>query len=331
MNDNINTGGYMTIKPGIREFLWMVAGAVILLVVILLVLHFKVTANPAQQLAFKARRADLAGRMRLTLASASEAEKNAVLAVTDQDSLAFADQARMATAEVERESKELGELLATGGTQDEKDILAQFSREFVKLKLIDDDLLGLAVKNTNIKAYGLAFGPAADTLTELNAALARLVEKSAGSADDRNVAMLVFGAQTAALRIQILLAPHIAEESNAKMDELESRMAGEDQLVRKDLDSLAGLQEFHGDPDLETAESGYARFSEIRKQILALSRENSNVRSLAISLGQKRTVLLLCQDALSALQDAILKEPVEGYEYGFNPRSLQTDKTGAGK
>ena len=318
----------MTIKPGIKEFLWMATGAAILLVVIFVALHFRTGQGPAEQFAFKAKRVDLVARMRLTLASASEAEKSAVLAVTDQDSQTFADQARAATAEVELERKELGELLAAGGTRGEKDLLAQFSKVFTDFQRIDNDLLVLAVKNTNIKAYGLAFGPAADALKEMDTALSSLVAKSAGSPEAGNVTSLAFGAQTAALRIQTLLAPHIAEESDKKMDELEALMTKEDQDVRKDLDGLVSLQKLHGDPDLETAASDYARFSEVRGRILALSRENTNVRSLAMSLGQKRKVLFLCQDALSALQQAIQEEPVSGvnYEPVSGPRSLQVGK-----
>ena len=314
----------MTIKPGIKEFLWMVTGAVIFLVGTLIVLHFQTKQNPAEQLVFKAKRVELVDRMRLTLTSASEAEKSAVLAVTDEDSQTFADQARAATAEVERERKELGALLAKGGTQSEKDLLAKFSKAFTDLQHIDNDLLALAVKNTNLKAYSLAFGPAADVLKEMNTALSKLVEKSAGSPEAENVALLAFGAQTSALRIQTLLAPHIAEESDKKMDELEALMTKEDQQVRKDLDGLASLAKFRNDPDLETARSDYTKFSEIRVRILALSRENTNVLSLAMSLGQKRKALVLCQDALSALQQAIQEESISGVNdvSASNPRSL---------
>ena len=320
----------MIIKPSIKEFLWMISGAVIFLVGTLIVLHFRTGQNPTDQLVFKAKRVDLVARMRLTLTSASEAEKSAVLAVTDQDSQTFADQARAATAEVERERKELGALLAKGGTQSEKDLLAKFSKAFTDLQHIDNDLLALAVKNTNLKAYSLAFGPAADVLKEMNAALSRLVAKSAGSPEAENVALLAFGAQTAALRIQTLLAPHIAEESDKKMDELETLMANEDQQVRKDLDSLTSLPKLRGDPALETARSSYAQFSDIRVRILALSRENTNVRSLSMSLGEKRKALLLCQGFLSALQQAIQDEPIPGvnYESASNPRSLQVGKLG---
>lgn len=315
----------MRIKLGIKEFIWMATGAVIFLVVVLVALHFRIAQRPAEQLVFKAKRMDLVARVRLTLVSASEAEKSAVLAVTDQDSQTFADQARAATVEVERERKELGELLAAGGTQGEKGLFVQFSKAFTELQNIDNDLLGLAVKNTNIKAYSLAFGPAADALKTMDIALSKLVAKSAGSPESGSVALLAFGAQTAALRIQILLAPHIAEESDKKMDELEVLMVNEDQQVRKDLNGLASLQKLHGDPDFETATSDYARFSEVKGRILVLSRENTNVKSLAISLGQKRKVLFLCQEVLSALQQAIQEEPISGVNYGFvsSPRSLR--------
>jgi len=323
----------VTIKPGIKELLWMATGAVLLLAVVLVVLHFHTGQSPAEQLAFKAKRVDLVARMRLTLASASEAEKSAVLAVTDQDSQTFADQARTATAEVERERKELGALLAEGDTQGERDLLAHFSTVFADFQRIDNDLLDLAVKNTNLKASSLAFGPAADALKDMDTALSRLVVKRAASVEARQVALLAFGAQTAALRIQTLLAPHIAEESDQKMDELEALMTKEDQQVRKDLDGLAALPELRGDPDLQSAASDYARFSEIRGRILALSRENTNVRSLTISLGEKRKVLFLCQEVLSALQQAILEEPIAGVNYGAasNPREMRGEGSGTGK
>jgi hypothetical protein len=306
----------MTIRPSIKDFLWMVFGAVLLLAIVLVALHFQKGQSPAELLAFKAKRVDMVERMRLALASASEAEKSAVMAITDEDSQKYADQARAATADVERERNELGQLLDAGGTQREKDTLAQFSKSFTDFQRVDSDLLALAVKNTNIKAYNLAFGPAADAITEMNDALSRLVSKSAPTPDARAVAPLAFGAQTAALRIQALLAPHIAEESDAKMDAMEARMTRDDQEVRKDLDGMAALPMFNGDADLATAASAYARFSEVRAKIIPLSRENTNVRSLAISLDQKRKVMFLCQDALASLQQAISEESIPGVNYG---------------
>lgn len=306
----------MTVRPSMKDFLWMVFGAVLLLAVMLVALHFQRSQTPAELVAFKAKRVDMVERMRLALASASEAEKSAVMAITDEDSQTYADQARAATADVEQGRNELGQLLDAGGTQRERELLAQFSKSFADFQSVDHDLLALAVKNTNIKAYNLTFGPAADAITEMNDALSRLVMKSAASPDARNIALLASGAEIAALRIQALLPPHVAEESDTKMDAMEARMTKDDQEVRKDLDSLAAMPMFNGDTDLAAAASAYARFSEVRAKIIRLSRENTNVRSLTISLDQKRKVMFLCQDTLAALQQAISKEPVPGVNYG---------------
>jgi hypothetical protein len=217
---------------------------------------------------------------------------------------------------LEQERRELEGLLNAGGTQGEKELLAGFSQAFTEFQRVDNEVLSLAVKNTNLKAYSLAFGPAADALKEMTAALSRLVAAHADSPDAKKVMLFAYGAETSALRIQTLLPPHIAEESDQKMDVLEAQMSKEDKQVRKDLDRLAALPSLSGNTDLAAAASGYTRFTKIKTQILALSRENTNVRSLAISLNQKRKAMFLCQEALSALKQAILEEPVKGVTYG---------------
>ncbi len=304
----------MKTKHALHDFIWMAAGAVIMLALTLALLYLQEEQNPAAQLAFKARRVELVDQMRLALASASEAEKSAIMPTTGQDSQSVADQSRAQVAAVERGRKELEELLQTGGTKSEQDLLVQFSQAFSEFQRIDRDLLDLAVRSTNLKALSLAFGPAADMLNEMDAALSRIAARSAESAspDAKQVMQLASDARVAALRIQTLLPPHIAEESDQKMDELEALIAKEDAEVHKDLEGLAVLLKSDGSPDLEIASSRYTKFSEIKTQIIKLSRENTNVRSLTISLNQKRKVMVMCQDALAALEQAIQQEPVAG-------------------
>ena len=171
----------MAMKPGLKDFLWLVAGAAITLAIMLTVLYLHEEQNPAAQLALKAKRVGLVEQMRLALASASEVEKSAVMATTDQDSQSFADQARGQVAAVERGRKELEGLLQTGGTKTEQDLLAQFTEAFAEFQRIDKDLLDLAIQNTNLKAYSLAFGPAAEALNEMDAALTRVIAQSVSS------------------------------------------------------------------------------------------------------------------------------------------------------
>jgi hypothetical protein len=295
---------------------WMIAGIAIVALTVTTAWYFGRDASPAKELALKASRVDLVGQIQVALASASEAEKSAVLASTDQESQAFADQARAATREVERERQELARLLATGGTQAERDLLGQFSEAFTRLERVDEEVLGLAVKNTNLKAYSLAFGPAAEAGAEFDAALTRVVAKEPGAPDAARVQASAFAARLAILRIQALFAPHIAEESDAKMDLLEASMAREEAQLLRSLASLAEVPRLKGSADLAAAASSFARFREVKARILVLSRENTNVRSLALSLNQKRKAMQVCLEALGALRQAILDEPIAGVTYG---------------
>jgi hypothetical protein len=312
----------MTSKPRNEYLPWLLAGLVFMALLLVVGWHFRESLdNPAQALALKASRADLVGRMQLDLASASEAEKSAVLAVTDQDSQTYADQARAATAQVVQEQHELSALLANGGNSNEHDLLSQFSKVFDDLQRVDNEVLALAVKNTNLKAYSLLFGPAADAQAQMDAALARVVTKYADTADAKQVLPLAYGARLGVLRIQALLAPHIAEESDAKMDQMEASMTQEEKQIRKDLSGLAGLSKLASDPDLSTASSSFSQYGELKARILPLSRENTNVRSLALSLNQKRKAMIVCLDALNALKQEILSEPIAGVTtYGRLPK-----------
>jgi len=318
----------MAIKSGIRELLWMISGAIVLLVVLIIVWHFQSDQSPAEQLAFKADRVNLVASMRLGLVSASEAEKSAVMAITDKESQTFADQTRAATEQILSEQNELQELLNTGGTQNEKDLLNQFSVLFSEFRLIDSNLLDLAVRNTNLKASSLTFGPAAVALKEMDSALDNIIAKSNISSELNNVLLYSMGAQNAALRIQTMLPQHITEKSEIKMDSLEALIDKEDNKVNMYLDKLSKLKLVLNNPEVAEAVSGYSRYSKIRDSVITLSRENTNVISLSISLGEKRKVSLLCQDKLSDLQQTIMEEPIQGANNGniSNPRSLEGEK-----
>ena len=60
-------------------------------------------------------------------------------------------------------------------------------------------------------------------------------------------------------------------------------------------------------PQLAAAATALNRFMDCNTQIVALSRRNSNVRSLALSLGDKRMLSAACEDSIRALQNALAK------------------------
>ena len=296
----------------IRGYLWIIVGAACLLVLVVGVVRFNQFGESVARQTFQTERLDLLNRTRLALASASEAEKSAVLGATDEDSRGYADQAGGATTQADRLRLELQRLLEHGGSARERALLVQFSEVFAKFQRVDTELLALAVKNTNIKAAALAFGPASEAIGDMNAALSAVVSKSTVWPESRSVVLLALGAENAVLRNQALLAPHIAEESDVRMDEFEARMKDQAREVQRDLDVLAALPKLSEDPDLAKAIGAYRTFSDVKTKILTLSRENTNVRSLSMSLTQKRRVMLVCQETLAALEQAITDEPGSG-------------------
>jgi hypothetical protein len=58
-------------------------------------------------------------------------------------------------------------------------------------------------------------------------------------------------------------------------------------------------------PQLAAASAALDQFAMVNAEIVSLSRRNSNVRSLALSLGKKRTVTAECEDLLQALEDTL--------------------------
>jgi hypothetical protein len=290
-------------RPALSSALWVLAGAVILLTLTVLVLHFR-PQSAAARLEEKDRLLGMVADMRLHLGSSIDAEQSAVMATTDEDSRAFADRTRSESADVEKLNAEIGPLLRT---DQEKALQAQFAAAFADLKRIDAELLELAVKNSNVKATALAFGPCARTVQDIDAALRRIARRHPG---DPRVSMLVLEADTGVLRIQARIPSHIAEESDPAMDSMEALMRADEKGAREAASELSAM--LPKDADMQTVNDRIEVFFDLERRIIELSRANTNVKSLALSLTVKRKAAALCQDALSALQEAVQSEEVPG-------------------
>jgi hypothetical protein len=237
------------------------------------------------------------------LLASAEAEKSAVMAETDEASQAFAEQSIQASHNVEKARHELELLL--GGNRQEAQLFHEFSRCWDRLQEIDREVLSLAVQNTNLKAFRLSFVPAAAAMQSMEEALNHLMDVVSASPDAGKIIRLAAQAIMGALNIYTLQAPHIAESTVARMDEMEAVMQRLDTQVTSALRSLQALVDESGQPWLEAAWASYKDFQHINGEIVGLSRQNSNIRSYALSLGQKRKTTAQCQDALTALQETV--------------------------
>jgi hypothetical protein len=89
------------------------------------------------------------------------------------------------------------------------------------------------------------------------------------------------------------------------MTGIEKEMATLDATISEALNHLSGLV---GTKALVDAQAAFTELKSIRGQIIVLSRRNSNVRSLDLSLRVKPSLTAACDDSLNKLQQALASQ-----------------------
>jgi hypothetical protein len=247
----------------------------------------------------------LSSNLRVQFTRAADASNRAVMADTDDASTSAAREAELATKAVQRDIDALHQVLVDLGDRSETAQLDQFKARFDEYRKLDEAVLPLAVENTNIKAQRLSFGPAQEAVN----AFRQAVDAAAApvSSNNSRAAALAAQAIAALLEVQVMQARHIAESDEAAMSRMEAAMTASLSTARKAVETLRGLLPPASASQLAQAAAALDAFTATNAEIIALSRRNSNVRSLALSLGKKRTVTAECDDLLQALEDALAK------------------------
>jgi hypothetical protein len=263
-------------------------------------------ANPQTVLTQLVDARRLASELHVQFTQSSEAANRAVMAESDDAAAAAAGEARRARQGVERNVQTLRANLESWRSGDDLRHLDDFESRFKEYRRLDDEILPLAVENTNLKAQQLSFGPSREAAQSFQAALERAIGASVPKESCR-VEMNAARARIAILEIQTLDAPHIAEAQDAAMTAMEAQMTAAATRAQKALDELRELLPSPAKAQLDAAAAALERFLSIHKEIVTLSRRNSDVRSLALSLGEKRKVTAECEAYLQALEEALAK------------------------
>src|SRR6476620_4159198 len=152
----------------------------------------------------------LGSELLVQFTKAADASNRAVMVDTDEASTAFANEARQATAAVQKNVESLRAILNNLGFTPEAGLLDDFNKRFSEYRKVDGEILSLAVENTNLKAQRLSFGPAEEAAESFRRAIDAAV---AAGATKNNWQAKALGATAVAAvrRIQVLQAPHIAE------------------------------------------------------------------------------------------------------------------------
>jgi hypothetical protein len=232
------------------------------------------------------------------------------MADTDEASIAFAREAEQAKQSVQTSIDALQPILQGLDYSEETRLLQDFVARFAEYRELDRRILDLAVENTNLKAQRLSFGAAQDAADSVRDSLESVVPLDAK--DTWRVKALVATAVMTVRELQVLQAPHIADADDAVMTRMEKRMATSEAAARAALKALAPLVEPASRPRLAAATAALDTFMGHNAEIVAFSRRNTNVRSLALSLDQKGKLTSACEDSLHALREALAKRGFTG-------------------
>ena len=241
---------------------------------------------------------------------AADAANRAVMADTDEASVAFAREAEQAKEKLQTDIDTLRPLLAGLNYADEGRLLQEFVNRFAEYRELDRRILDLAVENTNLKAQRLSFGPAQEAADSFRDSLRSVTPLA--PPDKWRVEALIATAVATVREIQVLQAPHIADADEAVMTRMEKSMATSEAAARNALTTLSSLVEPRSQPNIVAAKAALDRFMAVNQQIISLSRRNTNVRSLALSLNEKGKLIPRCEEVLHALRDALAKRGAAG-------------------
>lgn len=236
---------------------------------------------------------------RVNLLLAAEAEKNAVLSTTEDAATKYADQVRTAMGKAKAGLARLTMLAARTHAQKEAQLLTRITNAFGEIESVDATILGMAGRNTNLRAALLSRTEAAKTVNQLRQALAPVI-----SGPDCQAADQALQVEAASLSILAMHAQHIEESSNTAMDVLEASMTQENQQAQAGLDRL-GKMLSPKEPAVAEARKAYDALWKITQEVLSLSRENSNINALALTMGRQRQLMAAALDDLAGLKTLV--------------------------
>jgi methyl-accepting chemotaxis protein len=256
-------------------------------------------------------------QMQLDLLRAVRAQKNCIISVKDEESRAFADQARKHTDAVNHSRVELKALIDQHGTPEEKEALAEFDAAWRDFQAKQAEALDLGVQNSNAKASDLLAGPMMDKKTAMEEALLPLLgqaDAEIGQKQDpaRLAVLYKRSRQLADLLLQLRLLPltlkkHIESSSDQEMTALEARLQAAETGIDAQFVALKGQATDKEAAAYERASGAFVEFKALTKQLLKLSRADTMGRARILSMGPLRDTIDACEAARARMKKSLDK------------------------
>lgn len=245
-----------------------------------------------------AEKIKLGARVNQDLLAVSRAEKNIILAETQEDMDRYADFIAQTRAEMSERRDQLRELADDEG----KRKLDQFAAKWDEYLAINDEVRRLARLNSNTRATNLSSGEARVAFDRLEEALSAIAQKNEDEFDaaaaSRNASELAASGDRIILSARLLrncvelqrAEKNLILATNQKdMDEYAAVVGGLETEIGARFNELREKVDNAGKLALDQAQAAYDEFISMDKEIRRLSRENGNKRAFELASGEGRT------------------------------------------
>ncbi len=260
-----------------------------------------------------AEKIKLASRINQGVLAITRAEKNIILADTQEQMDKFADFSDQNQKEMEDRIKRLEALVNGEG----KTHLDQFEKTWTEYLAINKQVRDLARLNSNVKAKILSQGDGRSafdaTAAIMDGMVTKLDAEAAQAAKENDVAKasaaakkIIYGTQINKNLVEIqrgeknLILATTQEAMDGYAKEIESVQNNLEQKVQ-------ALEGIIGDEDKKTLNdfnNAYQKYLAIHQRIRDLSRENGNARAFALATGKGRTVSSSAMDQMAGIVDS---------------------------
>lgn len=255
------------------------------------------------------KRQALVADMMVNLARSAEKEKCAVMATGDEQSANFAEQSEAAAREVDRDLKKLESIVTRSGSEQEKSLVAKFTKSWKEVQRIDTALLEAAMQNTNVKALGLSNSIGAEMQRKIDDNLAKLSARVNPESKKTQMDKLTAEARLAVRTIALLQTRHIDARTLPDKKGIEVAMKAEQARVNATLKSLDKMTGKKSRGYIREAMTGFSEFMRVNEEIVRLSTLNTNKSTVEISLGKKRMAEAECTRTLESLHKLEAEKP----------------------
>jgi methyl-accepting chemotaxis protein len=266
-----------------------------------------------------AEKVKLGARINQDLIAISRAEKNMILATTQEEMDGYADFIDTARTEMQTRRQQLRDLVDDSG----KAQLDQFAAEWDKYLAVHDNVRELTRENSNSKAKQLSFNAAREAYDAAEAALIAIVDKNDREADQaQNLAVLRRIVEkiklSARIRANLLEIQRgeknmILATTQTQMTEYEDAINKAKNSLEERLTALEGLVTGTGAVELAQFKQYYTDYMNYHEQVKTLTEQNSNNRAFDLASGDGRELA----DAAEALMTKIVAK---------NDQDMVTDK-----